>query len=243
MDSTRQTPTWAQIIRAAVDAGAARLRVHLPARVESYDEARGTVSVVPLLREVADDGDGGQVVEDLPVLNAVPVEWPGAGGFRLTFPVQRGDTGVLSFHDRALDEWKSSTEARLVTPQDVRRHHLTDATFRPGVRSPAAPWTGARLDAVTLGFDDGRGAGMQLHLTKQGIALGEASPTDAVLKGTTYRNAEDVLLNALTTYLANIIGAIPGGAAATAAATTTWATALAQFQAGPHLSTTVKVKG
>ncbi|WP_223643957.1 Gp138 family membrane-puncturing spike protein [Corallococcus sp. EGB] len=180
MDSTRQTPTWAQIIRAAVDAGAARLRVHLPARVESYNEARGTVSVVPLLREVADDGDGGQVVEDLPVLNEVPVEWPGAGGFRLTFPVQRGDTGVLSFHDRALDEWKSSTEARLVTPQDVRRHHLADATFRPGVRSPAAPWTGARLDAVTLGFDDGRGGGMQLHLTKQGIALGESAPAYAV---------------------------------------------------------------
>lgn len=166
----------ADVVEAAVAAGLARVELQVPARVEEYDAAKQVVRVAPLLRELVEDGDGSEEAQALPVVDFVPVEWPGAGGARLTFPIQVGDTGVLAFSGRSLDEWKAAPN-RVVTPADNRRHAFMDAVFRPGLKSPAAPWTGARTDAVTLGYD---GSGMQVHITSGGIALGEPSPAYAV---------------------------------------------------------------
>lgn len=222
----------ADVVEAGVEAGLARVELLVPCRVEAYDAAAQTVRVGPLLRELVADGDGNEVAHDLPVMDVVPVEWPGGGGARLTFPLKVGDTGVVVFAGRSLDEWKAAPN-RVVTPADTRRHSMTDCVFRPGLKSPAAPWKGVRTDAVTLGYDGPDG--MQVHVTSGGIALGEPSPAYAVAL------AEKVLaeLNALKSALSSaVVVPMDGGASLKAtilAALSSWPSAVG--------SDSVKVKG
>lgn len=235
---TNGTPSETQLLKAALAWAARRMRVHLPATVEEYDAAKGAVSVRVDVGEYVRTTNG-EVGEHEPVVPTVPVEWPGAGGARLTFPLRRGDTGLLLVCDRSLDEWKANASGQ-VLPRDRRTHQLTDAVFVPGLRRPAAPWKAAdggavRTDAVTLGYEGGPGAeGMQLHITEGGMALGEKDPAYAVAL------AEKVAL-ALTDLKAAIEGAVPiaqdGGVALQAGillALKNWPPALG--------STTVKVK-
>lgn len=149
-----RTPTLAEVIRRALDARLADVRVALPARVEKYDAAKQVVDVLPLLQERAVGEDGAELVESLPVVPNVPVVFPGAGGFRVTFPVQPGDTVLLVFSDRSLDVWQA--KGGEVDPVDLRRHHLADAVAIPGLRDLAHPLASAPTDRLSLGKDGGR---------------------------------------------------------------------------------------
>lgn len=107
------------------------LNTCLPARIESYDHAKQAASVQPLInrRLLA---DGGQTSESLPVIPAVPVVWPRSGGASLTFPVKKGDTCLLVFSQRSIDKWKA--RGGQVTPDDGRKHALSDAVAVMGVQ-------------------------------------------------------------------------------------------------------------
>lgn len=147
------SPTLAEVIRAAIQAHDADLHVSIPAEVVRADLARGQVDVRPLVKEVLAAGDGARVAFSVPVIADVPIVWPGAGGYRLTFPVVAGDTVLLVFSDRSLDAWL--TRGGEVDPGDDRRHALSDAVAIPGLRSFKTPWAGAAADGVTLGKDTG----------------------------------------------------------------------------------------
>lgn len=242
-DESVDTPSLAEAFRNAFDESMLEVRVALPCKVLEYDAATRTVRVTPLVGRYVRNLEGKETAEELPVINTVPVIFPGGGGAEATFPIQPGDTGELSFHDSSLDEWKAADNQPVIA-RDIRSHALTDATFRPGLRSPGGPGNAPRTDAAVFGYATAESGGtVAVHVTPTGIGLGEANPPDAAIKGTTYRTAEDTLLDALTAYLSNIIAAIPNGGTATAGATLTWNAAVVAFKSGPHLSTTVKVKG
>lgn len=142
------SPSLADVIRAFVREGAADLHVSIPAKVVRVELDKGLVDAQPLVKEVLE----GQAVS-VPVIPNVPIVWPGAGGFRLTFPIVAGDVVLLVFADRSLDLWLS--KGGEVDPQDPRRHALSDAIAIPGLRSFNAPWAGADAGWVTLGKDGG----------------------------------------------------------------------------------------
>jgi hypothetical protein len=150
-------PSLAEVIRAFVREGAADLHVSIPAKVVRVELAKGLVDAQPLVKDLFE----GQAVS-VPVITNVPIVWPGAGGFRLTFPIAVGDTVLLVFSDRSLDLWLE--KGGEVDPKDPRRHTLSDAIAIPGLRSFSAPWSGAAADGVTLGKDGG---------TYQPAALGQ----------------------------------------------------------------------
>lgn len=229
-----QSRSLTEVVQAAVNAGLGRLELQLPVRVESYDSARQVVRVSPLLRELVDEeGDGQEVPHDLPVVDEVPVEWPGAGGARLTFPIAVGDTGLLVMCGRSLDEWKAAPN-RVVTPADTRRHAFMDAVFRPGLKSPAAPWKGVRTDAVTLGYE----SGMQIHIGPDGIALGEQSPAYAVALAEKVVEALDSIKSAFNGHTHSTTqgpSGTPAGAGAVGARSVSLPSTIA--------SSSVKVKG
>jgi len=131
----------------------ADMRVSCPARVEKYDSAKQQVDVKPLLKESYTAEDGTDVVEGLPVITNVPVVFPGGGGYRITFPIQAGDTVLLVFSDRSIDAWL--TNGGEAAPVDERRHVLTDAIAIPGLHAENAPWADAGESAVTLGSNNG----------------------------------------------------------------------------------------
>ena len=145
-------PSLAGVIRAALRAAAADLRVALPARVERVDLAQGRLDAKPLLKDLVEAGAQPRTLA-LPVITNVPIVWPGAGGFRLTFPLAVGDTVLLVFSDRALDGWLE--RGGEVDPGDFRQHALSDAVAIPGLRPFSDPWTGAASDGATLGRDGG----------------------------------------------------------------------------------------
>lgn len=162
MSSTRK-PTMSETLRAWIDACRADLRVALPARVTSYDADKQMVSVQPLIKQVYEDEEGVRQVESLPIVNGVPVVFPGGGGYRLTFPIVDGQTkvgtsippatiGLLVFADRSMDRWLSGDGSE-VDPEIDHDHHLADAVFLPGLRAFGAPLSSAPTDKLTLGND------------------------------------------------------------------------------------------
>lgn len=206
-------PSLADVIRAGIHSAAADLHVSIPATVVRVELGRGLVDAQPLVKDIFE----GQAAS-VPVITNVPIVWPGAGGFRLTFPIAVDDVVLLVFSDRSLDLWLE--KGGEVDPKDPRRHALSDAIAIPGLRSFNAPWSGAAADGVTLGKDGaaivkitgsdvtvtlGPAASPQVQVTPTGVTFGlggltlgmpGGAPQPAAL-GTAVRTELDALWTAL----------------------------------------------
>jgi len=122
-------------IRRALRQQAAALHVSLPARIEQYDHAEQRANVLPLIKREYADG----LIESIPVVSDVPVVWPRSGGAQMTMPVKRGDTVLLVFADRSIDNWLA--QGGEIEPDDRRQHDISDAVAIPGLVS-FADWGG-----------------------------------------------------------------------------------------------------
>lgn len=180
MPGPTSSPDTTSNVREAARAAVAGVNVALPATVVAYDEATqlATVKLVPCFRR-RDPSQGGAVVcYDPPDLPGVPVAFPGAGDWSITWPLAAGDAGLVVFADRSLSEWKA-TGADRTEPQDPRRHDLTDAVFVPGLRSPADALPAAAVDASALVI---RGATIKLGSSAAADAVALASKVDTQLQ-------------------------------------------------------------
>ena len=74
----------------------------------------------------------GNEVQDQLIVFDVPVVYPGAGDFNISFPINKGDTGIALFSQRSIDAW---LESKTTKPNNTRLHDLSDAMFLPGLRS------------------------------------------------------------------------------------------------------------
>lgn len=239
--STR-TPTLAAILNAVKAQTFADLRVSMPARVEKYDDATQLADVQPLLKESYVDEEGERAIARLPVITNVPVVFPGGGGMRITFPVRAGDTVMLVFSDRSIDSWLA--QGGEATPEDERRHHLSDAVAWPGLHPNTAPWNGAEENVVTLGDDTS---------ASDFVALATATRAEI----TELRNTVDALVTKFNTHGHNTIAAVSGVTATGSTTTpflfgvpavppasfTTTMSADAPDAVGEIKSNTVKIKG
>ena len=150
----------------------ADLHTSLPGKIVRYDATTQKADVQPLLKERYTDEAGATQVRDLPVIPSVPVQFPGAGGYRITFPVAADDVGLVVFSEASLDKWLVS--GGTVDPADDRRHDLTDAVFLPGLRDFGHALASAPTDRATFGKDDG----LQIHITPSLVNVGSNSPAE-----------------------------------------------------------------
>lgn len=150
--------TLGEVINAAIRQGSAALHVSMPGRIKAYNATEQTADVEPLLKFDRTLDDDTQVAEPLPVLHKVPVQFPGAGGYALTFPVAVGDPCLLVFADRSLDAWYA--QGGVVDPLDSRQHDLSDAVALLGVRSSKDALSAAPTDRTVLG----QPAGMRVEV-------------------------------------------------------------------------------
>jgi hypothetical protein len=99
----------------------------IPATVERFDAGTRKVSAKPAVRQKKSGGE----YTDMPVVHEVPVQYPSSSKAGLTFPLEKGDTGVLIFSQADIDAWcqRGGTQ----TPGSERHWDLTDAIFIPGV--------------------------------------------------------------------------------------------------------------
>jgi len=103
------------------------LNTCLPGTVVSFDADSGLASVKPALYVV----ETGERRYEMPTLNNVPVIFPSAAGFRITFALSAGDHVLLLFSQRGLDDWLAS-DYELSAPTAGKFFDLDDAVALPG---------------------------------------------------------------------------------------------------------------
>lgn len=153
----RASKSWAVIIAEAVRDALFDLHTGLPGRVESFDSARGTVDVLPLLKRVYQDPDDASEVKEfeLPVIPDVPIVYPAGGGWSITFPLEPGDLVYISFAERSLDRWKAADAGSTVDPQLVSLHPLDGAVAIPALRPPTDKLSGLDRGGLRVGKEGG----------------------------------------------------------------------------------------
>lgn len=165
--SETTTPDLGTVILAAISARLKNVRVALPGRIESYDATTQQAVVQPLVYEGVVDATGVRQAERLPAIAGVPVVFPGGGGFRITFPIAKGDTVLLVFTSSSSDLWKALGGE--VDPVDDRRHHISDAIAIGGLHDFAHPLATASTTKMSMGKD---GGGPTIEISGTDVQIG-----------------------------------------------------------------------
>lgn len=173
--TTQRTPELEDVIRLALENFQSSFHVALPGRIESYDESTQTANVKPLLKNSFIDADGVDVVEELPVINSVPIQFMRGGGFFLSFPIKKGDHVLLVFNERSIDKFQTGTGDD-TDPVDTRMNNLSDAVAIPGFYPDSKALSDAHPSNAVLGKD----GGTQIHVADGKIELGAEASADKV---------------------------------------------------------------
>lgn len=175
-----ESPTLSQVISLALDTRQRYLHTALPARVERYDAAAQVVDAKPMIKRALYTNKGDKRLEALPVVPAVPVAFPQAGGFMVTVPIKEGDHVLLVFSERDIGEWRRTGEDS--DPGDQRFHPLHGAFAIPGVVPEGSELASASGENMVVGEDGGNRMeiepGGPMHLGQQ-----SAGEQDVALAG------------------------------------------------------------
>lgn len=106
-----------------------QLNTCLPGIITAFDAATQTATVQPALqmKTYIDENPG---FVDLPEIINVPIIFPYStiGGFAITVPVIAGDSCLLIFAQRAIDNWWQNAGVQRTEEGNAGRHHdMTDA--------------------------------------------------------------------------------------------------------------------
>lgn len=125
----------------------------IPGIIQSVDFEAMTCEVQPTIQGVIFDENSNQTFVNLPLLVDVPLVFPSAGGFILTFPIAAGDEVLVVFASRCIDAWWQS--GGIQKPMEARMHDLSDGFAIPGPRSQPNVVPGISETDVQLRNQDG----------------------------------------------------------------------------------------
>lgn len=188
----------------------------MPGQVVSFDRALQTVSVQPVLQRLYADADE---PENLPIIEDVPVVFPGSGDFWFLFDVKPGSFVLLIFAERSIAKWLES--GGVVDPELNQKMDLSDAIAIPGINPfPGAVPAGAPPDAMALTNRAGttylKIENGKLVLNANLVELAEAGATDFAVAFTDMKAAFDQLKADLNSFINTIFNLhthpAPGGA-------------------------------
>lgn len=154
---------------------------------------------------------------DIPPIFNVPILVPRGGGFSVTLPLKQGDQGLLIFCDTCFDNWWQNGQANAPTAQnwqqlnrsgpipsgsqtqfELRRHHVHDCGFFPGMWSKNNVLANYSDDSMQIRSDDGT--------TIIDIAEGGVTITGTAV---TVSGSDTVTINSPSTAVANGGTALP----------------------------------
>jgi hypothetical protein len=99
----------------------------LPCQVVSVNETRTIVTVKPLIKVIANNGEAVSRGD----IKGITVQTFGAGGFFISPPINEGDLGWLQASDRDISVFLQSYEDS--EPPTGRKHSFSDARFIPDI--------------------------------------------------------------------------------------------------------------
>jgi hypothetical protein len=150
------------------------LHTCLPGIVQSYNpnnDIGPTVNVQPAIQRTFVDG-----VQNFPLLEDVPVYFPGGAGWSVTFPVEPGDECLLIFSERCMNYWLITGELR--PGENYRLHDPSDAFALVGIRSKPRKLSNVQTDGIELRADD---RSTYLKLKSTGIEIkGDVTVTGTI---------------------------------------------------------------
>lgn len=111
-------------LRIAMESHQSHMWTALPGIVTGVDLGAQTLSVQPSIQGSVTAPDGTTQAVNLPLLVDVPIVWPRAGGFALTFPIAAGDEVLVVFASRCIDAWWQS--GGVGAQAEARMHDLSD---------------------------------------------------------------------------------------------------------------------
>lgn len=175
--------------------------------VESYDASAQTARVRPLSRRIilAQDEEGEDEFEELPVLEEVRVLHPGGASWAIHAPISAGDGVLVVVLEQDIAAWLRSGSPG--APDDYRRFSLAHCVALPGLRRQAI--TGASSDNLTIH------AGANAVVTLSPSRLEVHGSTSQVALAAKIDNAFNALANA-------VVGPQGGGAALQTALRGVW---------------------
>ena len=142
-----------EVYRAMMDNTSYKLRVASPGVIQSYDSTKQTATVQLATMEKVNLN--GQVSwKNISTLLDVPVLFPRANGFSITFPIKKGDECLVIFADCCIDGfWQSGGVGN--TQLDKRRHDLSDGMAIITNISQPNKLTNVSTTSLQLRSDDG----------------------------------------------------------------------------------------
>lgn len=192
------------------------IRCAAPGIVTAVNLTAQTCTVKLALQARYSDETGTETWTDLPLLQDVPIVWPRAGGYALTFPVKAGDECLVVFGDQCIDAWWQSGGTQ--KPMDDRRHDLSDGFAVFGCTSQPRKLPSVSSSAVELRTED---RSNYLSLTKGTLTINITGKTTLNCPSTEITG--DVLIDKTLTVKGLITGQggfnISGGSGATASVT------------------------
>lgn len=124
-----------EVYRKMMDGLSANIRVACPGIIQSFDSVKQTATVQLAINERI-NLNGNLSWEKIPLLVDIPVLFPRAGGYSITFPVQSGNECLVVFSDMCIDAHYQSGGINNIQP-DKRRHDLSDGLcFVTGTSQP-----------------------------------------------------------------------------------------------------------
>lgn len=154
ISNNERAPDQLSTIRNAIGAALAGLQTAMPCIVESYDPENVTVTVQPCIQAQVSQEDGSIKLEDLPLLQDVPVMFQRGGGCTMTFPILPGNECYVVFASRCIDTWWQSGGVQ--PPFENRKHDLSDGFAFFGPQSQPNKISNISTDSVQLRTDDGQ---------------------------------------------------------------------------------------
>ena len=210
-----RSPNLAELIRAAIDNRIGDIHTSIPGRIESFDAATQTADIKPLLKRRAINSDGTEINESIPVIPRVPICFPRAGLFYITWPVESGDLCELVFSEQSRDNLKAAGGVNETDPDDFRRFDLSDAFAIPGGYPEAKAIADFDSENIAIGKDNG---GAVFRLKPDGnvavvpagsgkVHIG-ADPAALAIARLTDKTISDVTMSAWITLVTNYLIAL-----------------------------------
>lgn len=108
-----------------------KLNTVMVGAVTEFD-GKNRVSVQPVIKRKFT----GQDPKPLPPIGDVPLVFPGAGSYFITFDIPVGSWVILLCSQRSIDAWKNSSDGGVVEASTNRIFSMSDAIAIPGI----IPW-------------------------------------------------------------------------------------------------------
>ena len=120
-----------------------------PGIIQSFDASNQTAEIKVAAKRMVGDN-----AMDYPLLADCPVVILGGGSAVLTFPIRSGDTCLILFCDRSIDNWFST--GSIAPPAGQRAHSLSDAVALVGIRNLSNSIEDYDTENAVLTFEGGK---------------------------------------------------------------------------------------